>query len=161
MIPAFRWPSLVQTDWIMSTVVDVVDEVFGHVVSGDGLSVGEVCHLTVDDSPGVVRSNLAQSTMSRHDLRDISIIFGTMNQKNLTVDRLLERISVTDRHFCEMIINLITRNINRPISSTFFHQCLPKNSGVMKGKDARGHAETAIMRYYSSGAMNWLRHLQH
>ena len=45
-------------------VVDVINEVFGHVVSGDGLSVGEVCHLTVDNLPGVVRSNLAQSTVS-------------------------------------------------------------------------------------------------
>ena len=37
MILAFHWPSLVQTDWVMLTVVDVMDKVFDHIVSEDGL----------------------------------------------------------------------------------------------------------------------------
>jgi hypothetical protein len=157
--PPFCCPNFFQTDWIVTTIVDIVNPVLGMVVPAEGLGVLERFPHAVHEPPHWMVLNLIQDPMRRHDLCGVVMIFGAMHQESLSFHHLNKHLRVAQRLCCHRVaINVVAGIILRQYSCFLIR--MPMDAKLFKGHHSHRNTKAAGAHDDLTRTMNGLGHVE-
>ena len=79
--PPLCLPRILQPNWIVTTIIYVVDPMLTFVVPAEGFRITEALPLTIHAPPGRVPFHLVEGPLRRHDFCYVFIVLAAMNEK--------------------------------------------------------------------------------